>query len=182
MTRAACLGLPFLALVSVCFAGHPTDRYIITIGKNDQRVDYLAVDRGRLVLVASRFSRPDTLDRPGADRWYVMGTKIKSTEGGYLAYDPAGKDNKVILAPKSDADGTEWVIRRPKGVFKPRNGHGSGDYQWGVLQAASGPMKDWYVDVEEVEEKNDDGKTVKSHRFILSKEPSWNVEVMRIYR
>lgn len=42
-------------------------------------------------------------------------------------------------------------------------------------------MKDWYVDVEEVEEKRDDGQTAVVRRFILSKTPSWNVEVSRMY-
>lgn len=177
------LTLPLLAIASVCLAGIPTNRFTITASNSDGKVSYLAVENGKLVL-----GRPAPLGDGGLDmkdtpdRWYVMGTKIKSSVGGgYLAYDHSGDHPAVFLAPKPDGEGTHWIVKRPEGRLKRKNEKRSLDEEWGTLQAASGPLKGWFLDVEEKEEQRDDGTLVTVRRFVLSKEPKWNVEVGRIY-
>lgn len=51
MSRRAYLLLPlFLALVSVCYAGIPGNFYNISAGNKEGKVQYLGVEKGRLVL------------------------------------------------------------------------------------------------------------------------------------
>jgi len=173
----------FVALVSVCYAGIPGNFHRISAGNKEGKVQYVGVEKGALVL-GKRSPHLQKRNETDAhyDRWFVSGTKLKSsTGGGYLAYDPTGKSSRVFLTPKADTEGTDWVIHCPKGVFFGKNESRSVDEEWGILQAASGPMKGWYVEVEEFEHKGEDGKAAVVHRFILSKTPSWNVEVSRMY-
>lgn len=181
MSRRVYLLMPlFVALVSVCYAGYPTSRFTISAGNKDGWVGYLGVDEGQLIL-GSPSSRRARLDRDEYDRWHFLGTKIKSSVGGgYLAYDPTGKDHKVFLTPKADGEGTDWIVRRQKFGVERKNERRDIE-EWGFLQVASGPMKDWFFDVEDVQEMSDDGQIKKVRRYILSKEPSWNVEVARIH-
>ena len=100
-----------LAVISACAAGIATNRYTISLKNQKGRFEqFLAVRKGRLVLGGSTFgSVSDNQD--AADRWYILGTRIKSSVGGgYLAYDPSAKTSEVFLAPRP-GEGTEWVVR-----------------------------------------------------------------------
>jgi hypothetical protein len=159
-----------LALVGAALAGIPTNRFTIDTGK-DRGTQYLLVRQGRLALGASTFGKVyDTKD--AADRWYVLGTQIKSSVGGgYLAYDASGKDRGVFLAGRP-GDGTEWTVAAPG---RAREGARAS------LRAASGPLKGWYLDVEEVEEEGEGGKKETVRRLVLSRKPSRELQVERIW-
>jgi hypothetical protein len=93
------------------------------------------------------------------NRWWVLGTKMKASHGGgYLAYDPSGKDAKVFLSRETmkAGVGTDWTIR--KGVHSR------------VIQAASGEVKGWYLDLEAYEEEGKDGRSATAYRLILRKD------------
>lgn len=181
----ALIGLLALDFASVALAGIPTNRFTISAlgGGQGGKVLYVVVEKGELALGSAAplgDGGLDTKDTP--DRWYVMGTKIKSTVGGgYLAYDPTGREEGVTLAAKPDGEGTDWIVKRPDGRVRRKNEKRSVDEEWGVLQAASGPMKGWFLDVEEKNVKHEDGVSATLRRFILTKEPRWNIEVGRIY-
>jgi hypothetical protein len=160
----------WLAAASACLGGTPTNRYVITCRFEKSGYGYVAVTKGRLT-VGKASGRKDNQDAP--DRWYILGTKIKSSDGGgYLAYDPTGKDNRVFLTAKP-TEGTEWSM-----ILRKRS---PGDEEHGVIRAATGPRKGWYLDVEETEEnaRDDGAKTVR--RLVLVKEPIHKVEAGRIY-
>jgi hypothetical protein len=157
-----------LVVAGAAWAGIPTDKFTISSGKAD-RVQFLQVRDGRLALGRSTFGTVSDR-KDAADRWYVLGTQIKSSvEGNYLAYDPAGKDPTVFLA-RRPGDGTEWIVTAPKN-----------EGQRASLRAASGPFKGWYLDVEEVEEERPGGKTETVRRFVLSREPARELQVERIW-
>jgi hypothetical protein len=162
-----------LAVISACAAGIATNRYTISLKNQKGRFEqFLAVRKGRLVLGGSTFgSVSDNQD--AADRWYILGTRIKSSVGGgYLAYDPSAKTSEVFLAPRP-GEGTEWVVR----VVNGREG------QRGAIQAATGRMKGCYLGVEEVQEPPKDGTSPPAtvHRLVLSKDPPRRLEAERIY-
>src|SRR5262249_51469892 len=82
----------YLAATSPCVAGMPTDRFTI-----DVKGEFLAVSKGQLVFGASTFGSVSD-NKAARDRWYVLGTLIKSSVGGgYLAYDLTGASNAVVL-------------------------------------------------------------------------------------
>jgi hypothetical protein len=163
----------FLAAAADAAGGIATNRYTISHREKDRRhEEFLAVSRGRLTLGGSTFgSVSDNLD--AADRWFILGTRIKSSVGGgYLAYDPAGKEDQVFLVARP-GEGTEWSVS----VVGGREG------QRGVIRAATGPMKGWYLDVEDRADKATDGKgkAVVLRLFVLRKTPSHRLEAERIY-
>jgi hypothetical protein len=178
MRRRLFLALPLcLALASVCGAGIPTNRFniVLTIpGDKDERKKdlFLAADRGRLTLGESTFGNVgDTED--AVDRWYIDGTRIKSSVGGYLAYDPTGGDNRLYLADRPGA-GTEWLVTVP----------GKGERDQGErasIRVASGPMKGWCLAVEDVAERRADGRTVTVRHPVLTRDPKRRLEVERIW-
>jgi hypothetical protein len=159
-----------LALVGAAWAGIPTNRFNINSGK-DGRAQFLLVRQGRLALGTSTFGTvADTKD--AEDRWYVLGTQIKSSVGGgYLAYDASGKDRGLFLA-RRPGDGTEWIVAAPG---RAREGARAS------LRAASGPFRGWYLDVEEVEEEGEGGKKETVRRLVLSRRPSRELQVERIW-
>lgn len=160
----------WLMVASACLGGTPTNRYIISCRVEKSGYEYVAVTKGRLT-VGKASNRKDDQDAP--DRWYILGTKIKSSDGGgYLAYDPSGKDNRVFLTPTPTA-GTEWSMSLRK--------RSPGDEEHGVIRAATGPRRGWYLDVEEIEEKTSDDATKTVRRIILAKEPRHKVEAARVY-
>jgi hypothetical protein len=113
-------------------------------------------------------------EEAGPDRWYVLGTKIKpSVGGGYLAYDPSGKDPRVYLSHDAE-EGTDWKIgERSEAKYV---------YRYGVTQAVSGKVKGWYLDVEEYEEEGEDGRTATAYRLVLRKEVArTKVHVTQLY-
>jgi hypothetical protein len=160
-------------------AGIATGYYYVTARKSKPgELFYLAVKDSKLVLGAASSLQDERGSAP--DRWHVLGTQIKSSAGGgYLAYDPSGKSKGIFLSPRP-VKGAEWQVRR---VYTKRSNHlrESMDYEWGVVEAASGPLKGWSLDVEEVGKKRGNGGTAPVRRLILSKRRAWNVEAGGIY-
>lgn len=160
----------WLTIASACLGGTPTNRYLITCHFKKSGYEYVAVTKGRLT-VGKASDRKEDQDAP--DRWYILGTKIKSSDGGgYLAYDPMGKDNRVFLTA-APTEGTEWNMSLRK--------RSPGDQEHGVVRAATGPRRGWYLDVEEIEEKTSDGRTKIVRRLVLVNEPIHKVEAGRVY-
>jgi hypothetical protein len=168
------LSLPALALVlaaaSVCAAGihAPTEFFRITAwvdGNQTRKQVHVRVLDGQLAFAGGRPSSDwEDREQTRPERWYVLGTKIKSSMGrGYLAYDPSGKDPRVYLS-RTAGEGTDWKISdRDEGK------NGFNDPAYGVTQAASGQVKGWYLDVEEGEEGKD-GKTTSVSGLVLRKD------------
>jgi hypothetical protein len=158
MCRRACLTLALcLTAVPVSVAGIATNRFTISFAPKGIGGDYLTAQDGSLTLGGSTFGAvADTRD--AADRWYIAGMKIKSSLGGYLAYDQSGKSNRVILTPEP-GEGTDWLVGRtgPEG-------------QRGAIQAAGGPLQGWFLCVDEA-----------GSRVVLNKEPGSKLEAERIY-
>jgi hypothetical protein len=154
-------------------AGIATNRYTISARHKDRRhEEFLTVKGGRLILSGSTFGSVSD-NRDAADRWYIMGSRIKSSVGaGYLAYDQTGKDSQVFLV-SGPGEGTEWSVS----VVGGREG------QRGVIRAAMGPMKGWYLDVDERSEQppDDHRQPVKIRRLVLRKGPLRRLEAERIY-
>jgi hypothetical protein len=179
MTRLSLLPLALaLATASGGGAGIETATKFFTIRltlpEGKSRVQYVRVTDGRLALT-NRGGWSDWWDRanPRPDRWYVLGTKIKSSVGGgYLAYDPSGKDPRVFLS-RTAGEGTTWTIGDP----------GGGRFDiYGVAQPASGKVKGWHLDVEEFKQKRKDGRAVSAYRLVLRKDdPRTRVRVTRVY-
>src|SRR4051794_11106307 len=115
--RAFALATLFLTAASVSIAAVPTRRFTITARHRAAKGEYLAVQKGQLGLGSPSLTGDGGLDETDApDRWYVLGSKIKSSVAGqYMAYDPSGKDNRVFLASKPEREGTDWVVRRLEG-------------------------------------------------------------------
>jgi hypothetical protein len=173
MLRRLLLALPVcLAAVSVCAAGIGTGRFTISIEAGHDS-GFLAVRRGELTVGDSTFGSV-FYNEDAADRWYISGPQIKSSVGGgYLAYDPTGKSNRVLLRPKP-GEGTDWVL----GVSgRARRG------KRGAIQAASGPLKGWYLDVASGEDKQEtaEGKKAARPALVLSKHPSRKLEAEQIW-
>jgi hypothetical protein len=184
MSRAPLLALVLaLGVASVCAAGvsAPTNFFRIYValkqkGKTEFASVYLhvRVTDGRLGLSRRGDRGDEEKPRAAPGRWYLLGTKIKSSVGGgYLAYDPSGKDPRVFLSPTA-GEGTDWTIRGPGGV-KFTN--------WlGAVQAASGKVKGWHLDCEEYERKGEGGKVTTAYRLVLRKAaPRTDVRVDRVY-
>ena len=155
MNRLAIVALVFLAAGPCCLAGIPTNRFTISV-----RGEYLAVRGEQLVLGRSTLGSVSD-NKDAADRWYILGTQIKSSVGGgYLAYDPRGADNAVVLKA-APGEGTEWNVAVPgKG---PRS---EGDKA--VIRAATGPKKGWYL-------------TVSEGRLVLAEDPPQKLQAERIF-
>ena len=140
-----------LAAAPCCLAGIPTNRFTISL-----RGEYLAVRGERLVLGQSTLGSVSD-NKDAADRWYILGTQVKSsTGGGYLAYDPKGADNAVTLKA-APGEGTEWSIAVPRK-----------EEQKAVIRAASGSKKGWYL-------------TVSEGRLILAEDPPQKLQAERIW-
>jgi len=105
-------------------------------------------------------------DRDAPERWYVLGSQIKSsTGGGYLAYDPEGKSNRVFLSREA-GKGTDWAISLEHFDREEQA------RERGTLAAYWGPMAGWSLDIEEVKENREDGgDPVSVRRLVLSKKP-----------
>lgn len=174
--------LIFVALVSVCYAAVPTRHFRIRAKLNGGDTGFVQIYEKKLeldgpTLVEDFRDKDGQLDiKDSDDGWFVLGTKIKSSVGGgYLAYDATGKDNKVFLAHDAEDIGTEWTIRVSEGSKGKRN-----TAQWATLQAANGPLKGHYFDIEQIETKQKDGSIRRSRRFLLREKPVWTVEVGRV--
>ena len=162
-----CLAVWGLA-ASFCAAGIPTDTFTISLPGDNE---YLSASLG--VLKVGNAPRDIEWEgRPASGRWYIEGTRIKSSVGGgYLAYDPSGKDPKVFLSPEPPKD-ADWALSVPG-----KNHEGTR----AVIRAGSGKLKGWYLAVEEVEGTRPDGKTVTTSRLVLAKDPQRRLEAKRIF-
>lgn len=152
----------------------PTEFFRICIdGDGQRKPEYVRVTDGRIALTDVKPSS-DWKDRKDArpDRWYVLGTKIKASKGGgYLAYAPSGKDHRVFLSREA-GEGTDWKIGDRK--------EGEHNFCYGVIQAVSGKVKGWYLDVEEFEDKDKDGRIF--WRLVLRKDVArTKVHITQIY-
>jgi len=168
MNRLAIVALMLcLAATSPCVAGMPTNRFTI-----DMKGEYLAVSKGQLVFGTSTFGSISD-NKEARDRWYVLGTLIKSSVGGgYLAYDLTGESNAVVLK-FWPGQGTEWSIAVPsKGL--------DSEGKKAVIRVAKGPKKGWYLTIAEVEVEKD-GRKVFVRRPVLSKDPPEKLCVERIW-
>jgi hypothetical protein len=184
MSRPSLLALGLaLGVASVCAAGvsAPTNFFTIYValkqkGRSEFASVYLhaRVTGGRLGLSRRGDRGDEEKPRPAPGRWYVLGTKIKSSVGGgYLAYDPSGKDHRVFLSPTA-GHGTDWKIRGPGGKEFTS--------WYGAVQAASGKVKGWHLDCEEYERKGEGGKAVTAYRLVLRKRaPRKDVSVNRVF-
>jgi hypothetical protein len=157
MYRRACLSLALcLVAAPLCVAGIATNRFTISFAPKGIGGDYLAARGGGLSLGGSTFGAvADTRD--AEDRWYVAGMKIKSSLGGYLAYDPSGKSTAVFLTAEP-GEGTDWLVGRSRQ-----------EGERGRIQAAAGPLQSWYLCVDE------------AGRVTLARESACKLEAERIY-
>jgi hypothetical protein len=175
MNRVAFLGLVVcLGLALPSLAGIPTDYFTLSRSghKEVAKYEYVGVQRGRIVVASSRFM---TFDEERPNQWFVRDGKIKSrATGEYLAYDVSGKDVHVFLTAKP-GEGAQWLLL-PHG--KP-----SREEEHGTIQAAAGPLKGWYLDIEEREEVPEGGdKAIPVRRLVLAKEPARGFEAWRVYQ
>ncbi|MBI5761436.1 MAG: hypothetical protein HZA46_23245 [Planctomycetales bacterium] len=168
-----CVGLIVVTLTSVCLAGYPTNRFSIRIPFQSvpKQKSFLSVVDGRVVVAGSSQGRvSDNADAP--DRWYIDGTRIKcSRGGGYLAYDSTGKDSTIFVTT-TPPEGIEWKI-----ALKRREGS-----ERGVLEAATGAMKGWSLDVADLP-PSESGKpsSSASQRVFLTPQPKQPFQVERIF-
>jgi len=171
MKRRISLGLAVWGFAaSFCVAGIPTNTFTISLPGDKA---YLSIRQGELK-VGDAPQNVDWEGSPAPGRWYIDGTRIKSSVGGgYLAYDPSGKDPKVFLSPTPPKD-VDWAIRVP-GKTHFEEGKGA------VIQAGSGKLKGWYLTVQEIEETRPDGKSITASRLVLAKNPQRRLEVKRIF-
>jgi hypothetical protein len=153
MNRLTIVALALLAAAPCCLAGIPTNRFTISL-----RGEYLAVRGERLALGQSTLGSVSD-NKDAADRWYILGTQVKSSVGGgYLAYDPKGADGAVTLKA-APGEGTEWSIAVPG---KASEG------QKAVIRAASGTKKGWYL-------------TLSEGRPVLAEDPAHKLQAERIW-
>jgi hypothetical protein len=104
-------------------------------------------------------------DSDAPERWYILGSQIKSSSGGgYLAYDPEGKSNRVFLSREA-GKGTDWTVSLEHFDREEKA------RERGPVTAYRGPMAGWALDVEKVREKLEDGDSVTVRRLVLSKKP-----------
>jgi len=153
---------------SLAAAGTPTNAF--TISPPDKR-DYL-VARWAGPAVVPPPPEVDCDGRPTSARWYVEGTRIKSTVGGgYLAYDPTARDGRVFLV-SSPGEDTDWDVNVPE---KSRLAEG----KRAVIRVAKGPLRGWYLSVKE-ETKREGERSVTIQRVWLTKDPGRKLEAERI--
>ena len=84
--------------------------------------------------------------------------------GNYLAYDPeaTGKDQGAVFLDEKDKSGSKWLLKR---VTEEK-------FELYTIQAASGKVKGWYLDVaEEGEEFKDRKGKANAYRVFLSEKP-----------
>ena len=171
----------FFVAISVCLASISTPRSRIVAQNAAGELVQLVVQDKKLELI--RPDKPPDIyeaDKDAPHRWYIDGTRIKSSvDGQYLVYDPTGKNLDLSLSPKP-VQGVEWRFERLR--IQRRIIAGSVDHQWGCLIVAKGPCEGWLVDVEESEEQRGHGVTAKVRRLVLSKTSRWYVQAARIYR
>ena len=119
---------------------------------------------GRLAFTEQGEGLSDWKDRdtPKPNRWQVLGMKIKGGTGYYLAYDTSGKDHRVFLSRETmkDGVGTDWTIRLMENARQ---------LHYHRIQAASGKVKGWDLDIEEYETEGADGETTTAYRLVLRK-------------
>jgi hypothetical protein len=167
MARRTILLLAFwLAAVSVGAASlKATNRFTIHNG-DGQAKEFVKVWLGDAAVGGRSLRGLLSEDGDAPERWYILGAQIKSsTGGGYLAYDPEGKSNRVFLSREA-GKGTDWTIslEHPAGVDPA--------IERGTIAAYWGPMSGWSLDIEEVKEKpKDGGEPVTVRRLVLSKKP-----------
>jgi hypothetical protein len=86
-------------------------------------------------------------------------------KGKYLAYDPdaKGKDQGAVFLAQKRGEGTKWLLERVKGEKEKAY----------TIQAASGNVKGWYLDVEDKgkEFTDDKGNKGTAYRVLLSEKP-----------
>jgi len=166
-------------VASIAVGGIPTPHHAISMspqGKGFAWDDAVAigVTDGRIAFGLSPHL-PNAVHQPGPARWHVLATQIRwsGRDGGYLAFDPTGEDNTVILVRELEK-GVEWEVT---GLKQDR----ATEEAVGVVRAASGPLKGWRLDAEEV--RGRDGKVASppEYRLILSPKPKWVFRVWRIW-
>lgn len=170
--RLLCAWWIVFTTTSVCVAGYPTNRFSIRIPNQNvsRQKSFLSVVDGRVALTGSSLGRvSDNANAP--DRWFIDGARIKCSTGGYLAYDPSGNDPAVVVVA-TPAEGIEWKVS-----LKRREGS-----ERGVLEAATGAMKGWSLDVEELS-LPDSGKpsSPATQRVFLTPQPKQPFQVERIF-
>jgi hypothetical protein len=172
-----------LAVVPMCAAGIRTSRFAISLesrGRDHWQRAFLAARERKLILVQS------TVDevfgtRNAPTRWYITGTRIKSSVGGrYLAYDPSGQSTKVYLLSRP-GKGTDWTVGIDKNAEEGLRGKNAEEGLRGTIRAAAGKLKGWYLSMEVHKKEDGEGRTVTVHRFILSRAPGRKFEAERIF-
>jgi hypothetical protein len=162
-TKAICIVCMLLALgfcltaASLSTAGISvsTRFFEIIVYADERKEQYVEDASGRLAFTNQGERLCDWKDRetPKSNRWLILGTKIKGSVGGnYLAFDNSGKDHRVFLSRETmkDGVGTDWTIRL---MQNERQLH------FHRIQAATGEVKGWDLDIEEYEKEGADGKT-----------------------
>lgn len=164
----------FTLTVAVALGAIPTNTFTICTGAYRAKgKDYLIVRDGTVVLDRD-IPRIDWSRDPAPGRWFIEGTRIKSTLGEkYLAYDIDKESGRVFLADKP-SDATEWTIA-------PISASNSGEGARGEIRAANGPMKKWLLAVEETVRKAEDGSTATVRFVVLRQEATQKLEGQRIY-
>jgi hypothetical protein len=174
LLRSLCALLFVVIGATASLAGFPTNRFHIRLDHGTpSRRGCLMLHDGRLIVWHNNGGRVgDTQNAP--DRWYIDGTRIKcSTGGGYLAYDPTGKDSGVFIVAKPP-EGIDWKVTLKRSEGGER----------GVLEAATGTVKGWTLDVEDPSSARPGPPSALSaaaSRIIIAKEPRHPFVVERIY-
>jgi hypothetical protein len=138
---------------------------IMVSADEQHKEQYVEARGGRLAFTerGERLCHWDDRETPKANRWYILGTKIKGSVGGnYLAYDPSGRDCRVFLSRETmkAGVGTDWTVRL---MQNERQLH------FHRIQAVSGEVKGWDLDIEEYEKEGAHGKTTTAYRLVLRK-------------
>ena len=174
---------PALAMLLVAstptIAGYPTKVFYITAKEGREKAQYLAVRDGKLALGPLSFIKDQPWEARPPCGWYILGTQIKSSliDGGYLAYDPTGKDDRVSLVKEPIGEATEWVIT--KGELWGKNETTGANHDWARIQASAGPLKGYFLDFERDISL---AEGPPADYVVLRKKAAWNVEASRVYR
>ena len=141
MRHRFCLCGCALLLILCATGGIPTKRSMI-LAEVGLRLDMqgeqpLWADAEYLLKTYPKFREyRDDEDAPG--RWYIAGSLIKhSLTGRYLAYDTTGKDPRLYSTKLPEKETTTWRITR--------HAKSSPSVPKGLIQADSGPFKDYYL-------------------------------------
>jgi hypothetical protein len=153
--------------------------YEIIVSADEPGKEQYVEDAGRRPAFTDRGERLcawNDRDTPKSNRWLILGMKIKGSVGGsYLAYDTSGKDHCVFLSRETmkDGVGTDWTVRL---MQNERQLH------YHRIQAASGKLKGWDLDIEEYEKEGAHGTATTAYRLVLRKgDAQSKVDIKTLY-